>query len=486
MDQILFLLQKGDYLNAKKQLLMLIANNPGNVQGWNLLGIVSHRLGEMDDAIQAFQKSSEIDPENFDSYNNQGVLFLELGKNHDALNALQHALRIEKSNASAWCNLAQVQGRLGKTEEAIRSAQTALSVKPNYPSALNVLSAALLVIGLEEDAQKYLERALALDPSLVEAKVNLSKVCFLKEDYSQSFDLYESRWATKDFENVWREDTKEIWKGQRTDSVLLWAEQGLGDEVMFASIFNDVAHLCDKVIVECDERLIRLFSRSFGNQFSFVKRGSDIDRDAYQFQLPVGSLPQLFRRNSRQFTQNQKKYLIEPERDIYEIEEIKKERISRPVVGLSWRTTNKAQDGVRRNIDLVDVVRALGDMNLEMVSLQYGDVGDEIKRAQQQCGSIVSEINQIDCFSDIDGLAALISQCDHVITIDNSTAHLAGALGKRSSVLLPLGHEWRWGSQTDSVPWYSSITPFRNKNAESWDDVLEAVCTYLKPQLASG
>ena len=131
-------------------------------------------------------------------------------------------------------------------------------------------------------------------------------------------------------------------------------------------------------------------------------------------------------------------------------------------------------------------MRALGDMNLEMVSLQYGDVGDEIKRAQQQCGSIVSEINQIDCFSDIDGLAALISQCDHLITIDNSTAHLAGALGKRSSLLLPLGHEWRWGSQTDSVPWFSSITPFRNKNAESWDDVLEAVCTYLKPQLEAG
>ena len=144
---------------------------------------------------------------------------------------------------------------------------------------------------------------------------------------------------------------------------------------------------------------------------------------------------------------------------------------TRPLCGISWRSKNEKK-GQDRSIALKELVQAVDPSRVRLVNLQYGDVSHEIAQLQQEEGIEVLQCPGVDTHNDLDGLAALIEVCDFVVSADNSTVHLAGALGRTVSVLLPFNADWRWFLNRSDSPWYPSATLYRQDVLGDWSSPL--------------
>ena len=182
-----------------------------------------------------------------------------------------------------------------------------------------------------------------------------------------------------------------------------------------------------------------------------------------------------FRNELGDFEKARKPYLFADETKASSIlSDLKYMAKDRPVVGLSWFSEAQIV-GEARSIDLVEVVKEIPD-DLFLVSLQYGTTPDDLKRVRKELGRDIYQLPSLDYFNDLDGLAALISVCDRVVSVDNVTVHLAGALGKRCDILLPYFADWRWGDdKTISSLWYEGQTLHRQQKRGFWEDCLTSV-----------
>jgi ADP-heptose:LPS heptosyltransferase len=145
------------------------------------------------------------------------------------------------------------------------------------------------------------------------------------------------------------------------------------------------------------------------------------------------------------------------------------------IIGISWKTASSTRSSLSRNIYLAKLVRALVNSNTQLLCLQYGDISDEIEALKRDFGIEVIQFSDVDNKNDIDGLAALMAACDTVITIDNSTAHLSGALGLKTKLMLPYTANWRWGLSGNSSYWYDAVQLYRQSKINNWDSVLAQI-----------
>jgi ADP-heptose:LPS heptosyltransferase len=257
--------------------------------------------------------------------------------------------------------------------------------------------------------------------------------------------------------------------------VFLWAEQGVGDEIMFASMIPDLQRSCDELIVEVDSRLHPLFERSF-SKVRCVPRFSDFHESSYDYQLPIGSLGRLFRPTFANFAMQPQGYL---RADSAQVARFAKKLSARekPLVGISWWSQNP-ESGADRSIPLGDLLTALSGHSVP-VNLQYGEQQAAFIRGVTNRQIEARSINDVNNQKELDQLAAMISACDLVISIGNTTAHLAAALGKPTWVLVPLAGSWRWMFHGSTTPWYPSVRLFRRARGEGWKPVLERVTEAL-------
>jgi hypothetical protein len=253
--------------------------------------------------------------------------------------------------------------------------------------------------------------------------------------------------------------------------VLVWAEQGVGDEVMFGTMLGEFRGWCGELLVEVDARLRGLFERSFGEGVRFFSRGEAIDEDLYDVQIPMGSLGLHLRPDEASFRSGSGGYLKADEERGRRLRESLGLAAGERLVGLSWRSSS-AKTGAKRSVPLVDLVRALRGEGVRFVNLQYGAVGEDLAQVEQELGERVLECEGLDVMNDLDGLSSLIVSCDEVVTVGNATAHLAGALGKDAEVLLPYVAEWRWMHEGERSVWYESLHLLRQQQRAQWDEVL--------------
>ena len=155
--------------------------------------------------------------------------------------------------------------------------------------------------------------------------------------------------------------------------------------------------------------------------------------------------------------------------------------------GVAWRGGSiKNNMLTNKSINLVEVARVLNSKGVKLVSLQYGDTDDECKKLKADYGIDIHNVSEVDNFNDLDGLAALVEACDHIVSTDNLTVHMAGALGKKTTVLLPFSADWRWGVKREDSYWHSSLRLLRQEDISDWDATLEKLkiefdCRGAKP-----
>jgi tetratricopeptide (TPR) repeat protein len=260
--------------------------------------------------------------------------------------------------------------------------------------------------------------------------------------------------------------------------VLVWGEQGVGDEVMFGGLLREFRGLCGEMLVQVDRRLVGLFERSLPGVRFFV-RGEVVDESLYDEQIPIGSLARYLRPSRESFVGRGGGYLRAKEglRDYF------RERIGvgsgERVIGLSWKSA-APETGAARSLGLEELVSALSSagQKIRFVNLQYGDVEADIRGVRERLGIEVYSESEVDNREDLEGLAGLIEACDEVVSVGNATAHLAGALGKKTLVLLPsktlrlsngiLAGGWRWFQCHERCLWYDSVRLLRPIRGDDW------------------
>jgi len=475
----LILYEKGHYDVAVRMLSRALAIEKNNPVYHSNMGMILEAQQKYDQAIMEYQRAVKLRSDYVNAHYNLGTLYSRMGKLQDAVGYLKRALALNPNFAQAHSNLGIIYNLQRKFDKAITHLNHAIARNPELAEAHNSKG---LVLQAQGDYQRSLvsyDRALALNPAFSDAQFNRSMLLLLHANYTFGWPSYEARWSASGFQTAQRNYPKPLWNGEKLQNgrLFLWGEQGIGDEIMFAGLIPDVLRTEQLVTLECDARLQPLFMRSFpkvdviAREKSVTEGSQETPVDGVAAHLPTGSLPQLFRKRASDFTTVNAAFL-QASRD--ECEAIRSKYGSgKKLVGLAWYSKNKTT-GFQRSIELKQLTPLLKAPGIEWVSLQYGDhdaLQAEVAKARMPI-MIDRSVNQI---VDIDRFAAQVSAMDLVITIDNSTAHLAAALGCTVWLLLPEVPEWRWLLQRSDCPWYPTMRIFRQSKADDWSSVIAQV-----------
>jgi tetratricopeptide (TPR) repeat protein len=442
------------------------------------LGNVLLARGELDGSVASYHRALTLKPTCAETYNNLGNARQKQGQTDAAAACYERALAIKPDYAEVYYNLGTACRDQDKLDQAVTHFQEALTIHPKYAEAYYNLGNVLREQGKLEDALAKYKKALMLRPHYEKAGFAEALVQLLKGDFATGWQNFERRWQSTDHDTPKRAYQEPAWVGEKLSSggLLLWGEQGIGDEIMFAGVMPDVIRTGNRCILDCDARLKALFTRSFPgvNVFPGCGPGSHPELEIVS-QLPIGSLPGLFRSVSSAFAATTSPYLI--------ANPAARKRLraryadGRRLMGLAWYTKN-SKTGRLRSIDLSLLAPLFGRPDIRWISLQYGDPG--MLEDQASAANVPILIDRtVDQLSDLDIFAAQIAAMDLVITIDNSTAHLAGALGVPVWVLLPFAPDWRWLLDREDCLWYPTMRLFRQTELGNWQSVVERVRSSL-------
>ncbi len=479
--------QQGALSQAAELYQTVLQLQPNNANCLHLLGVVAHQVGQHEDGIELINAALEVDTSKPDYYFNRALCYQAIDELESAASSYQQAISLSDSYLAAYENLGVVRQDQGNSMLAIEQFRKALALNPDSELALRNLATVLLNENRDEEALVTLDHLLALNPFDANGHLKLSQIQMRAEEFAAAWDSYEWRFYASDYLDHNTPQTVAlahyVEEPSCHNSVLVTAEQGLGDEIMFASCANDLGADTMRVHWQCDSRLLPLFKRSMP-EINFLVSNQTLDLNALDLDAKVaaGSLPRLYRGDLAQFSG--KAYLIAcPDRQA-EMASILRQLPGGLKIGLSWQGGLDARSRRTRSIALSEFA-VLADDGHTLVDLQYGDHENDLKSFNAE-GERLYRLPGLDLTQDIDGVAALLSTLDLVVTIDNSLAHLAGALGVPVYLLLPSASERRWLKKRSDSVWYASMSLFRQtRSAEGWRSCIELVREALNAQTPS-
>lgn len=452
---------------------MLIRLCPDRAEGWINLGTALRAQGETRAARRALEQARALAPEDADAAYNLGNLLRETGEPAAAVTQYRAALAARPDFLPALVNLAVAERASGLAEAAVITARAALGQAPDRADLRIGLGAALMDCGDFAAARDLHDTALAQAPDHAEARWNRALCALALGDFSTGWHDYEARWRVPRFPSRPYCGPLPRWDGNPDARLLVWAEQGIGDEILFASVLAELAPRCATLTVSLDPRLIPLFSRSLPPQIRLIARNTPPDEGDHDAQIALGSACGHLRPDPSSFGATAPGWLRADPARIAAL----RPAPGRQRIGVSWLSHNP-QRGIARSIAPERLIAALPP-EAELIDLQY-DATEETRAAiSAATGRTLLRPRGIDARGDLDGLAALIAGCDAVVSIDNSTVHLAGALGVPTHVLLPRGADWRWGTDPARTLWYDALRLYRQSQEGDWSGPLASLAKTL-------
>ena len=420
---------------------------PGAPDAWLNLGICREQLGHLNNALVAYTEAARIDPSLAAAHFNSGNVRRKLGDLVGARAGFEEASRLEPNAAEVWMNLGNVLRELGELEEAIR----------------------------------VLRRAAELAPTWVEPRWNLSMALLAAGQLEEGWAEYEHRWGRVGLSGsrgfAWPRWRGEPLQGRR---ILIWREQGLGDEIQFATCVPDLVAQGARVTLAVDPRLVGLCGRSFP-EATVVEDGA-WGAGPFDFQLPLGSLPALLRRRRSDF-QPAWNYLIPDRARIGAWTERLGTLGTAFKVGICWRSGVRLQERDRYYSELAAWRPLLELPALAFVSLQYDDAESELASVEASTGVAIRRWTGVDLKDDLEGVAALIWSLDLVITAPTAVASLSGALGIETWQIEP-GTDWTTFGESRS-PWLPAIRVFQRPfGVTDWASTIDAIAAELRARVA--
>ncbi len=468
--------QIGDHGAAVELIGKAIRHAPSTAAYHCNLGNALHELGRLDEAAASQRQAIALNPDYAKAHNNLANVLLAQGRSIDAVASYQKALSIVPDDAETHVNLGTALHELGRLDEAEASYRKALALNPDYAEAHTSLGNVLKETGRLDDAIASHRKAIALNPDYTEAHYNLGIVHLLMGDFDNGWREYNWRWRMQDFPSRRAEYDKPLWDGGDLGGkrLLVWPEQGIGDEIMFAGLIPDLIERGIDVILESEPRLVPLFARSFPPVTCIAKGGAN---QPFDFHIPTGGLGQVLRPSLGSFPDPAPYLVADPElrttlRDRYHNQE------AGALVGLAWHSASPYA-GRESSLTLPELHPLLETPEVTFVNLQYGDTADQRSAFARETGIDIVHDDQVDQMADMDAFASQVAAMDLVVSIDNSATQLAGALGVPTWGLLRAVPFWLWGMNGDDSIWYPSMRLFRQSRPGDWNGVIKRVCRAL-------
>jgi len=424
--------------------------------------------GRSQEAIGEYKRAIEINPRYFPAYNNAGTALRDQGRVHEAIEAYRAALELNPRIPEVYNNLGVALTQLGRSPEALAAYRDAIEMRPAYADAHSNLGVALYASGDAAEAVEFCSKAVELAPDSTTAHSNLSLILLGAGEYERGWIEHEWRFKCNPM-FISRPFAQPQWKGEALNgrTILLHAEQGLGDTIQFSRFVPMVADRGGRVIVECQGELVRLLEDLPGVT-DVLPRGAEIP--AFDLHCPFMSLPLAMKTIVE--TIPAKSYLhARPALEEQWAQRLGKKSNLR--IGLVWAGRSTHSNDANRSMRFEQFLPLLGLDGVTFHSLQHG------RAAQQMAGHprIIAHTEELTDFAET---AALIAQLDMVISVDTAVAHLAGGMGKPVWIMLPFASEWRWMIARDDSPWYPTARLFRQKTWGDWAGVVERIADALK------
>jgi tetratricopeptide (TPR) repeat protein len=493
----IILRDSGRAAEAARLLKLALRRRPDAPDIKNEYALVLLKLHRFDEAEKLLHEILAHDPDSYTARSNLGAGLMQAARYDDALVPFREAVARHPELARAHDQLGGAWFALGRMGDAEACYREALRRSPTYAPAWNHLGDVYRVEGAFEASERCYRRAVEVAPNYAMAEWNRAMGLLAAGNFRAGWPAYEARF---DAGVALREDCAlPKWRGEPLDDrrLLVFAEQGVGDEIMFAIFLPQLAALAKKVLFVCEPRLEALFARSFPEIAVHGLRRDAAKAKALEAEadlwVQTGDLADLLWHVAEGPGARPGGFLA-ADRAKTEMWRARYAALGPGLkIGVSWRGGGGDLVRHRRSVDLGALARLLRRDGVHAVNLQYGDCADEIARVKSRHGLDIADWPDADPLADLDGFAAQVAALDLIISVDNATVHMAGALGRPVWALLPKPADWRWGASGDGSIWYDSITLFRQARPGDWApvlgrtaDALEALCAGANERMATG
>jgi tetratricopeptide (TPR) repeat protein len=458
---------------AEDILRVLVATAPREWQAWHNLGQTLKDLERYDEAAAAMRRAVMLEPGFGPNHGVLGEILHHLGRLHSAEVSLRRAIELGCINDHAiWTVLGNNQRMLGHLDEALEMVTRSLVLSGGSPAAHSNVGVVLMQLGRFDESVEHFHQAIAGEPENNGFRGYLGYALLSAGRLDEAFDPWE-RAIQGGLRGTERDVKVPQWTPADVDTrVLVYREQGIGDEIMLASLYPDLIAAAREVVVECDPRLVPLFARSFPAAEVRAQTHDEMRRETvhdFDRAIPAASLIRWLRPTLDAFPDRRSFLVPDPARvDAW------RERLAElgpgPYVGISWRSKIQTAERRLEYTRLDEWGGILTTPGVTWVNLQYDDCTRELRDAEKRFGVQIHRWDWLDLMNDFDEVAALTSALDLVVAPFNAVAMLSGALGVRT---IAMGNRYGWGELgSGRMPWQPSIVIAARMPNEEWDEVL--------------
>ncbi len=453
---------KNSFDSAKKYIDDISKLKEDDFFGYNIKGLIYLKNNNLHEAKNYFEQAIKINNKYIDSYNNLGVCLLELEKLNEAYTVFKNAHKIHPDNPKTLINLGNILSLQDNILEAIKIYNKALLLDPKNQEILSNIAICYCRENREKEAKVYYDKAIKINPFDYKLKYAYCTLQLKLNNFSNSWDLFDSRLLIEknrvklnNLEFV-KDNLFENLKVNPKNKLLILREQGIGEEILFSTVYKDIIDNFKKVKIEADKRLLSVFSRSFQNDI-FVEDGyysKDSKISEFDNVIYAGSMLQFFRKRKTDF--NNSNYLLARKDIVDKYKEKLSNSKNRLKVGISWKSIINIY-GNLKSLSIKDFEPLFTNDRL-IINLQYGNIEND-KRYLSSQKKYLKIFNDLDLFNDIESCMGLLKNLDLFITVSNSTAHFAGALGIPTILICPKKSStyYYWDTSSGSSIWYKNI-----------------------------
>jgi Tfp pilus assembly protein PilF len=466
--------ERGELAQAEQTFRQILEHEPRNAAALHALAMVGLQLGHTDEALELLDRAIAIEPTSAVFHGHLGAVLLAMGRFEPARAELERSVQCDPAHAEAHYNLGIALYNLGRVDESVASYRRCVQLQSNNASAHNNLGDVLRELGKFDEALVHLEQALAAEPRSPHAHYNRSLIWLSQGRLAKGWGEYEWRFHCTDLKQ--RPLAQPAWDGSSLadKTLLLHAEQGLGDTLQFIRFLPQVRRRCRDVVVEVQPSLVPLLRQSGFD--GLIAHGSPLPR--FDVQLPMLSLGRALGVTLETIPRDVP--YLQANAELVERWRADLSGLAGFKVGIAWQGAPTYREDRYRSIPLAAFAPLARVPGVELVSLQKGP-------GVEQISMLGGSFHVVDLGSRLDersgpfmDTAAIMKNLDLVITSDTVTAHLAGALGVRVWVALRIAADWRWLTARGDSPWYPTMRLFRQKTFADWSGVFDDMSAELK------
>ena len=466
LDEALELHQQGQLAQAQALYTEILRNQPEHVDALHFLGLIAMQTKNFPKAVELIDKAIAVAPDFAEAYYNRGVALQELKQLDAAVASYDNAITFKPDFAAAYSNRGVVLQELKQLDAALASWDKAIAIKPDYAEAYSNRGNVLRDLKQLDAAVASYDKAIAQE--FAEANWNKSLTLLLAGDFKNGWVSHEWRWKCASFTTPRRNFRQPLWLGKESiagKTILLHSEQGLGDTIQFCRYVKLVSDLGARVVLEVDKSLASLLEELAGVS-ELIVRGDALP--FFDYHCPLLSLPLAFKTELSTIPCSAKYISTDALKMTHWKNKLDVK--TKPRVGLAWSGSTWHKNDHNRSIFLSELMHRLPS-GFQYVSLQK-ETRQIDKLTLESNPHIIRFGGELNDFTDT---AALCELMDVVISVDTSVAHLAGALGTPTWILLPIIPDWRWLLDRDGSPWYPSVRLYRQAAIGDWTSVFEKV-----------